>query len=284
MKRCVVSSPNALYKDAGGMVSPLGLGITDLNYYSLYWDELVIPTHRMFQIVLPNEEEYISLGVLKRPVFGDGNFDSDTFVDEYNENKRRVLYEKQKKHPYEDWFMHGIGDEESAQITTSLNETTFRTTIFNVLPVPSFEIPLAEILEFKERNKDDLNKLHEHLDEVYTHVVTTPDIPLLKAKAFESFNNALQDINRLSELAWDAPFWKRYSLSFNIPTASENIESLLSIGAAAVAGDKVSTSIEITKSIIGMISLEDAHASFIHGPGLKKDLSFLASGYREKIF
>lgn len=284
MKRCVVSSPSALYKDGEGLVSPPGLGIVDLNYYTLYWDQLVIPTHSSFIVALPNEEEYIDLGILDRPVVGDGNFDSSTFLIEYDEEKKKLLKRMQCLYPDQDWYMHGIGDMESEQNVSSSKETTFRATIFNALPVPSFEIPLVEILEFKERNKDDLNGLHNHLDEIYSHIITSPDIPLLRTKSFERFNNSLKDINRLSEIAWEAPFWQRYSLGFTMPTLSETIGGLMSVGTALASGDKVSLGVEITKSLSALVRLENTHKKFTYDIGLKKDLSFLACGYRENIF
>lgn len=284
MKRCVVSSPNALYKDGEGLVSPPGLDIVDLNYYTLYWDQLVIPTHGLFIVSLPNEDEYIELGILQRPVVGNGNFDSSTFLIEFDDEKKKILNEMQCQYPDQDWYMHGIGDVESKQTIASSKETNFRATIFNALPVPSSEIPLAEILEFKERNKDDLNGLHNHLDEIYSHVITSPDIPLLKTKAFERFNNSLKDINRLSEIAWEAPFWQRYSLGFNMPTLSETIGGLMSVGTAFASGDKVSIGVEITKSLSALVRLENTHTKYIYDTGLKKDLSFLACGYKEKIF
>lgn len=67
-----------------------------------------------------------------------------------------------------------------------------------VLPVPSKDTNINEILEFKEKRDAELEALHSTLDELYKEILTSPN-PSLEAKSI--FSRLNKEIEALEEVS-----------------------------------------------------------------------------------
>jgi len=68
--------------------------------------------------------------------------------------------------------------------------------LWNALPVPQHEIPLDDILEFKEKRRDELLALRVHLDEMYQSIISAADIPRAKTSEVAKLEAALAEVDR----------------------------------------------------------------------------------------
>ena len=54
------------------------LNDSDINYYLLYWDKIVMPANDMFNFKIKNEEELLKTKILERPVVRIGNWTTNS--------------------------------------------------------------------------------------------------------------------------------------------------------------------------------------------------------------
>ncbi|MEN8636347.1 DUF6236 family protein [Pseudoalteromonas distincta] len=71
--------------------------------------------------------------------------------------------------------MHQTGNQIFLPKKTSQYNNTIRVDLSGVLPVPSKDTNINEILEFKEKRGAELEALHSTLDELYKEILTSPD-------------------------------------------------------------------------------------------------------------
>jgi hypothetical protein len=66
------------------------------------------------------------------------------------------------------------------------------------IPVPTAEVPIHEILEFKDRRKAELLALRAHMDTIYEAILNSPDRPLAQQRELAKFEKAVADHLKVS--------------------------------------------------------------------------------------
>lgn len=69
--------------------------------------------------------------------------------------------------------------------------------LYGMLPVPSIDTPLNDILEFKEKQKDELLAFRVYLDEIYQQIISSSDIPRAKNTELVKLEVAVKDLDKL---------------------------------------------------------------------------------------
>ena len=207
MKRGVVSLPVEMKSTPGGFVINAGLTPLELNFFALYWDELLIPDSKFFSFGLENEKSYIESGFLQRPLISNqsDSFASDNFMKVFLQGQEYFLDEKRRLDPDSDWRLNLIGESLCLDDETSKKMHAFRIELSNVLPVPDVSVNIYDILEFKGKRKDELDAFNSYLDELYLEVLNSGDFNLSKSKAFSKLNLAIEDLEKLNKEGWRSP-------------------------------------------------------------------------------
>lgn len=65
--------------------------------------------------------------------------------------------------------------------------------LYNALPVPNKDVPLSDILNFREKRRDELLALRTHLEELYQRVINAGDGPLAWGSQLEMLQRAIRD-------------------------------------------------------------------------------------------
>ncbi|WP_414667411.1 DUF6236 family protein [Escherichia coli] len=217
MKRGVVFTPSEILRVEPGKGFRVGNAISEehLNYLVLYWDKLVSPTNNIINIGVQNEKQLVECGVLTRPKFEYRDFSKPLDLAEIQTNSHiEALRTLRKEQGDVDWRMHFLNDQVSLHQESSEEKDVLRFELVDLLPVPQKEVPLCEILEFKERRTDELLALHAYLDELYTEVLSSGDFYLQRAKALSGLKQALRDLNELNNQGWRSPIKFDLSSSF----------------------------------------------------------------------
>lgn len=283
MKRGVVASPVVtVVLPSGGFQTAQGLDVEDLNYYTLYWDKLVIPGSSEIYFRLPLEETLIDLGFLSRPRVSIGS-NSNNYPAQFPKRQLEILNQLKIDEAQFDWNLHQIGDEYVGGAVISDEKRLLKIEMYDALPVPGKDIHPERILEFKNKYKDDYEAFHNYLDEMYKDVAFSPDEPLFKKRAYQRFRDGLDNINRISELNKDW-FYERYNLSLEMPAANDIVDIVLgAIISASDTDNPFITGLGLLQSAKGFLKISDKHAEILNSNDKEKNLLYLAKAYKQEI-
>ncbi|MEX5582467.1 DUF6236 family protein [Pseudomonas lurida] len=205
-------------------VNSTGFGANDpqlrgqeLRAALLYWDRIALPLNNIIRIEPSKDVKYLeAAGILHLPevkVEGD-----------MNEGLRRISGEVLKY--YEDrqpgaWSL-GSG-ENSILIMDGLAEKDEGTLIqlYNAIPIPAEDVPLNEVLEFKQRRRPELLALRNHLDNLATEINSSSDSSEQLKGALHNIDSTCSDLAKVCR-EWQTPFYMsnlKISLNFNIAKA-----------------------------------------------------------------
>jgi hypothetical protein len=200
MDRGVIAAPDIIRPLEQGFVMERSISKEELRYYILYWDKVVIPGNNLVYIAVPEEEELIASQAIVRPrVQFQGTYQGSQVTDAVL-GCQTLVAERLVQDKTADWVLHQVGDSLALPPNFASQRDTIRVALANVLPVPDAEIPVHEILKFKQNRKDELTELHDSLDELYFEVLNSPDEGLATKKAVLRFQSAIQNIDKTSPI------------------------------------------------------------------------------------
>mgnify|MGYP001759980861 FL=1 len=127
--------------------------------------------------------------------------------------------------------------------------------LVNAIPVPDKDVPLAEILEFKEKRKAELLSLRHHLEETYLKIINAGDGPLALNVELEKLQHAISDHIKTSRETGFKLRLQDLSADLNLKelcvTALTAHQMGLTILNSMLTGAASSLSINISRSLIG---------------------------------
>lgn len=229
MERGVVFTACELVKTERNDGFQLGKGISpeEINYLVMYWDRLVSPTNNVIHIGINNEDDLVKCGILVRPRFMiQGILSGSNVADFQADTYSQALDILRKEEGQVDWRIHFLNGQVSLPKQQSEEREVMRFELFNLLPVPTKETPLHEILEFKHRRSAELEALHGYLDELYSEVLASGDFNLQRAKALSGLMKSIEDLNSINNQGFKSP------LKFNLSSSFEFDLSQLVVGAS----------------------------------------------------
>jgi hypothetical protein len=159
--------PNKRHHSLAGLTST-GIPENALRAWLLYWDELATADSRLPTVRTNDEKFLIESKVLK--LTETTKFETDERAAQFNVFRRLEQLEPGL------WCMASEEAASSNKISDQRLEGRFAMVrLFNLLPIPVQETPLAEILEFKERRKDELIHLRIELEGMYQRIASSVD-------------------------------------------------------------------------------------------------------------
>jgi hypothetical protein len=229
LERGVIASPGLINRLPQGFQMERSLSAEELRYYILYWDKVVIPGNNLVYIGLPDEELLIESGAIERPRIGfNGRFEGDQVTNAILACQSIVAKELVKdKHT--DCVIHQLGDECSFQNEYSQRRNIIRVDLASILPTPSPDVNIYELLEFKENRKDELKNLHSQLDSFYETVLCAPDPDLASKKAVSELADAISNLDKVTSEKFKKS--RKFDLSAELNLSGKDI----SVGAASGA-------------------------------------------------
>lgn len=191
-KGIVVSPPfESVYTggiSCGGDPDPL-----ELRKYLLYWDEIDYPTNTLIHIS-SNDIYYLqTTGVLKRThVNFRGTVSSG--IGQFFIAAQEAAFKKNQEDEPGCWTMAQLSNVPF--YTQSSIGLGVEVELYDMLPVPSQDTPLLDILEFKHKRNDELVAFRCYLDELNEKIITSKDIPRAKNAQLSRLELSLKDIDR----------------------------------------------------------------------------------------
>ncbi len=164
----------------------------DLRKYLMYWDEIDYPTSNLVHVESSSDIQYLEeTKHLKRTVvqFSSANIDEKFFI-----STQEAAYRENNSKEPSTWSMAQLSSTQCYTQQTSKIGVDFE--LYGMLPVPSENTPLNDILEFKELRKDELSDFRAHLDEIYQKIISSSDIPRAKSSEISKLELAVKNIDK----------------------------------------------------------------------------------------
>jgi hypothetical protein len=115
---------------------------------------------------------------------------------------------------------------------------TIEVELYKSIPVPVAAVTLEDILEFKERRKDELIRFRGAMDSLYLEVINSGDVPRAKTRAINEIEHNLSDLNRVFNETWKEKLLSTVKVELNIPNLTTY--ALAGAGTAAAFGFSLS--------------------------------------------
>lgn len=217
MTRGVIATPAIISMHGDGFTMERGLSPQEIRYYALYWDRVVIPGSNLIYVGLPEEEILIQSGVIERPRVGfQGSFGGADIGNSFAIAQSVVAKKLMEEEKSIDWVLHQIGNKLSIPREYMEPKNSLRFELANLLPVPSGATPIADILEFKERRRTELNALHECIELAYIEALKCPDLGLGTSKAIRELKESIANLDVVSSEKWQRTSKFDFATEFNL--------------------------------------------------------------------
>lgn len=165
----------------------------ELRKYLMYWDEIDYPTNMLIHISSPEIDYLESTKNIKRTVvtFQGG---INTGRGEFFIKAQEAAFRQNQVNEPGCWTIAQLADipfysQQSVGIGVEVE-------LYDMLPVPSAGTPLADILEFKAKRRDELLAFRCHMDEINETIQSSKDIPRAKNSQIARLELALKDIDK----------------------------------------------------------------------------------------
>ena len=193
----VVSAPITISPE-GTALKSTRLDSQELRFSLLFWDRLDFPTNNLIHLTSGPDESFLEQeGVLSRTdvqVAGSGDI-TGGFL-----KAHLAAYRELDRSQPGQWSLARGERSISFPSNEMVPDRGALFSLFEVIPVPDREVPLADILEFRSRRRSELLALRHHLERIYQAIEGAPDRPLAQATELAELDRAVSDhIRAISE-------------------------------------------------------------------------------------
>lgn len=174
----------------------------ELRFALLFWDRLVWPSSRAIHFASGPDEQFLeSAGILARPEY---TFNGD--VAQGIARGQFQAYQDLERNDPGNWALsqgensllwkEGLADEGAGAVIE----------LHRAIPIPKQDVPLAEILEFRQRRRDELVLLRHYLESLVADIDGAADKPSALQKRVAEIDQACADLLAVGK-EWQFPVY-----------------------------------------------------------------------------
>lgn len=282
MKRGIITTAAIITKEIGGFGVKPGITAEDVRFYLMYWDLVVVPTNNIVHMELPDEDDLLKSGLVWRPRTQlTGDLHSGEIGDLIIKGQSKIanIFMKDGKN---DWVIHQRGDQICLPETHSVTRNAIRVDLIGALPVPSKEIPINEVLEFKMRRSAELEALHASLDDIYFDVLNSPDQDLSRKKAFSNLQREIENLNRVANEKYKVT--RKFDLTAELNFDGEAASKAAAAGAVfdMVSGFTLPIA-TVVSTIASLLKVKSTATKTLTNAGERAKFSYLSHASKEGV-
>ncbi|UVL19618.1 DUF6236 family protein [Pseudomonas sp. B21-044] len=178
-----------------------GLDTQDLRFALTYWDRLALPDNNIISFGAPPEAQYLEdCGILRRPLVRFSGNASGAYAVYHTQELALTLYEEEDEGS---WSIHeGVNSVKRAGDEAGQDGTLIQ--LLNAVPVPGPDVPLAEILEFKAKRRDELLRFREYFDALSSNISSSDTLELELANTLKEIDESCADLLKVTR-EWQFP-------------------------------------------------------------------------------
>lgn len=200
----IISNPIKIDLRKNAVESSGGVDPMELRFAVLYWDKLMRPQSNFLQFGNAPDEDFLeSAGILRK----------ETFIHPGGQ-MAQIAWDT-----YLNAFFHlnhaepGVWSLSQGEKSLLLQDPSHRFAeecglsieLLRSIPIPKSDVPLEDILNFKERRKDELNYLRIHIDHLVKEIQSSPEKTQASEKIMREIDTACADLLKVSS-EWQSPF------------------------------------------------------------------------------
>lgn len=198
MERGIIITPNYSILNNGhglqmnGSVEPI-----NLRNYLLFWDKIDYPTNNMIHIGGGHDVDFlIQEGIAKSTAvqFRELRGVQNGFLPLATQ---MAAYEENNKVENEEWSIAQPTDQLIVPQQYAKTQGCLEFELYNAIQIPTGDVPLPEVIDFKNKRLPELLALRDAMDSIVDTVVASQDIPKRKNKAINKLHRDLNDFNRV---------------------------------------------------------------------------------------
>lgn len=251
----------------------VGVSSEDLRFYLIYFNLIDRSQSNTFNIGLSPGEGFLEpSGVLTSAnLVLAGSYDIPTAILEAHQKTFQMKQEIKN----EFWSLGRSGASFVTPPSSEKDVELLEMSLFDALPSPNPDVPLAEILEFKERRRPELPSLRAHPVGIYESVSKAGDIPRAESAALTRFNFSIVDLQSVVKPS----FGFRLLSGMKVHIDPINMAVLAGTGAAAASGIGVPIALGAALgAACSVIKFEYACGEKLNGlPDSMRDFEYLAA-------
>lgn len=205
-----------------------------IRQYLLYWDKMDWPDNNLISIGGETPEVLFlkEIGIVERTrvqfSYFSGNFGHSLLL-----MQEAALTLRNKKEPG-CWSLAQSRSDLILPAEVSEPTRTIEVELYQSIPVPLDSVPLEDILNFKEKRKDELLQFRGVMDDLYQEVISARDIPRAKITAIQKIERNLADLNRVFNDSWKEKLLSTIRVELNLPNLATH--AVVGVGLGAVFG------------------------------------------------
>ena len=219
-----------------------------LRHAVLYWDKIDFPQNNLLYINSPDIDFLEQEGIAQQTDIRINQ--SGNFATLYVQAQFEAFELLNQKDP-DKWAIGQYAKNLIALPSVNLEKRHLvEMEINNILPVPPDDIPLADLLELKQKRKDEFALLRISIDELFDNALKWESLPHGKNMAIINLEKVITDIRKFVDTSW-LNRGASLKLEFNLPTLIEGF----------LTGQKLGESIgipglEYVGSLLGIVRFE----------------------------
>ena len=198
----VISSPVSISPTGGMRIKQFDLDAQELRFSLLFWDRLIWPVGKVHLGGEANSDSSVleNCNIITRPHVDAGGFSLSQSVI----NMQIAAYQNAENQTPGAWAM--AQGERSLMLTGGIGEVGKGALIelSRAIPIPSYDVPINEILELKERRRDELMRFRFHMDALTDDIANSADRSEQLNTHLKEINSACADLMALGK-DWQFP-------------------------------------------------------------------------------
>lgn len=276
MLRGIVVAPEYEAKGTELFLKSSDIDPLKLRQYLLYWDRIDFPTNNIIHCT-SNDIDYLeSLNLLQRTKYN-CSCNGIINMEELFLNAQIQALNNNNLNKNERWTL-GQGN---LNLLLPKDEVERKNTLildlYNSLPIPATDVPLDDIINFKEKRRDELMEFRNSMDKIYLSIINSGDIDISKSVAIKDLEKKIIAINKVMN---ESKIKKLLgSVKVNI-----DINSLIIGGAGYIIGKETGNSIMLASLGLAASSIKlriDKQLIPKHIPDNLSDFAYLYYSQKE---
>lgn len=170
-----------------------------LRHAILYWDKIAFPQNNLVRVQSRDIDFLEQEGIAQQPKITMSQ--SGEFASLYVQGQINALDLLNKKNPGM-WTMGQFSKDLIVTPENAMQDEIIEIEINNVLPIPPYDIPLADILELKQKRADEFKALRIAVDELYDEALRWGNVQRGKNAAIQRLQESIDDIRKIVHASW----------------------------------------------------------------------------------
>jgi len=197
-----------------------GLDPHSLRHYLLFWDKIDCPGNNVVHIGVGEETPDIQL-LIREGIFARTRIQFRTFSDNIGYAllaSQVAAFQLHNQQEPGTWSLGQPGSRLFLPPDISHESRMFEVELYKAIPVPDVSVSVKDVLRFKEKRQSELQRFRAAMDDLYTEVIHSNDIPRAKVHALDKLEQSIADLHRVCNESWPRKLLSTLKVELNAPS------------------------------------------------------------------